>query len=163
MNDARVTAFGSMRSVIPANARFSPDGRWVCYNQSDGVIGSIIYVEPFPATGARYQLDVQGPDTIAHKAVWSPDGRELFYVPRFAGFESVTITTHPTFAFGRAVPVPRDFIPGAPSVRALFDITPDGRFIAVRPEGYTGDIFSAPQIQVVLNWLEELKQRVPTP
>ena len=44
-----------------------------------------------------------------HEVVWSPDGKELFYNPRAGGFEAVSVTTQPTFAFGNAVAVPRPF------------------------------------------------------
>src|SRR5262249_44043497 len=87
---------------------------------------------------------------------------ELIYSPRLGELEAVSATTRPTFAFGRASPVPRTFNWGAPSVRALYDITPNGRFVGVRPVGDTGAIYSAPQIQVVLNWLEELRRFVPS-
>jgi hypothetical protein len=45
-----------------------------------------------------------------------------------------------------------------------YDIMPDGkRFIGVVGIGPSGSGASAaPQIQVVLNWMEELRQRVPT-
>ena len=59
-----------------------------------------IYVQPFPATGAKYQLVAKGLDTPCHP-VWSPDGRELFYNPRPQGLEVVSVTTAPTFAFGQ--------------------------------------------------------------
>jgi hypothetical protein len=98
---------------------------------------------------------------VAHKPVWSPDGRELLYVPRLGGFEAVGVTTRPAFAFGHAVTVPRKFNPGAPTVRALYDITPQGRFVGVVPVGDSGAIYSAPQIEVVLNWLTELGRLVP--
>jgi hypothetical protein len=45
-----------------------------------------------------------------------------------------------------------------------YDITPDGKFVALvdpREPGVSGTSL-APEIQVVLNWFEELKQRVPT-
>jgi eukaryotic-like serine/threonine-protein kinase len=157
----RVTAFSDVTSVIPMNARFSPDGRWVAYARADRGTPSTIFVEPFPATGAKYQLVVQGPLSVAHKPVWSPDGRELLYVPRLGGFEAVSVTTRRAFAFGRAVPLPRKFSPGAPTVRALYDITPDGRFVGVVPVGDTGAIYSEAHVEVVLNWLEELKRLVP--
>jgi hypothetical protein len=61
--------------------------------------------------------------------------------------------------------VRRKVIPGAPTVRALYDIVPAGRFagqfVGVVPVGDTGAIYSAPQIEVVLNWFEELKRLVP--
>jgi hypothetical protein len=42
----------------------------------------------------------------------------------------------------------------------LFDIAPDGRFAMLKSVG--GSETSQPGVVVVLNWLEELKQRVPT-
>jgi Tol biopolymer transport system component len=160
-DDRRVSAFSDVTSSMPMDARFSPDGQWVAYKRADRGMPSTIFVEPFPATGAKYPLVVQGPPSAAHKPVWSPDTRELLYVPRLGGFEAVSVTTHPAFAFGHAVPVPRKFIPGAPTVRALYDVTPKGRFVGVVPVGDTGAIYSAPQIEVVLNWFEELKRLVP--
>ena len=161
MDNRGVTVFSDVTSVIPMNARFSPDGRWVAYARADRGTSSTIFVEPFPSTGAKYQLVVQGPPSTAHKPVWAPDGRELLYVPRLGGFEAVSVTMRPAFAFGYAVPVPRKFNPGAPPVRALYDITPDGRFVGVIPVGDSGAIYSAPQIEVVLNWFEELRRLVP--
>jgi serine/threonine-protein kinase len=161
MDNRLVRVFSDVTSVIPMNARFSPDGRWVAYARADRGMPSTIFVEPFPATGAKYQLAVQGAPSVAHKPVWSPNGRELLYVPRLGGFEAVSVTTRPAFAFGSAVPVPRKFNPGSPAVRALYDITRDGRFVGVVPIGDSGAIYSAPQIEVVLNWFEELRRLVP--
>src|SRR6185503_9951326 len=100
-----------------------------------------IYVEPFPATGARYQLFVKESSSTSnntpHKVAWSPDGRQLFYIPRLGGFEVVSVTTHPTFAFGNAVTMPRSFSPGAPNSRTLYDMTPEGKFLGLRPVGQT--------------------------
>jgi serine/threonine-protein kinase len=161
MDNRRVTVFSDVTSVIPMNARFSPDGRWIAYARADRGMPSTIFVEPFPSTGAKYQLVVQGPASVAHKPVWSPNGRELLYVPRLGGFEAVSVTTLPAFAFGYAVPVPRKFNPGSPAVRALYDITPDGRFVGVVPVGDSGAIYSAAHVEVVLNWVEELERLVP--
>jgi eukaryotic-like serine/threonine-protein kinase len=168
LQDRKATTFGEVHSSYPTGAIFSPDGRWVAYTTSErGMTTMTIYVQPFPATGAKYQLFVKGssntPTNTPHKVAWSPDGKELFYVPRLGGFEAVSVTTQPTFAFGNAVTVPRPFQPGPPNSRTLYDITPDGKFVGLMPAGRTpsGD-FTAPQIQVVLNWFEELRARVPT-
>jgi hypothetical protein len=120
-----------------------------------------VYVQPFPATGQLHQFLAKGTD-VPHAAVWSPDGRELFYVPRLGAFEAVAVTTQPTFAFGNSAPLPRPFQPGPPNSRRLYDITPSGRFVGLIPEGRTEAVTPiAPQIEVVLNWFEELKARVP--
>ena len=113
----------------------------------------------------RGEVPARGPGTtrIAPEAglgVGRPRAR--VYLPRKGGsLEAVEIITQPTFAFGRAVTIPRKFYPGAPAVRALYDIMPDGRFVGVVPVGDSSLINSAPQIDVVLNWLEELKRLVP--
>jgi serine/threonine-protein kinase len=161
--------FGEVHSDYPTGARFSPDGRWIAYARTgQGATRYAIYVQPFPATGATYQLFVkESNDSLTnspHKVAWSLDGKELFYVPRLGGFEAVTVTTRPTFAFGNAVAVPRPFQPGAPNSRTLYDITPGGKFVGLKtmPQLENGN-FTAPTIQVVLNWFEELNGRVPHP
>jgi Tol biopolymer transport system component len=160
LQDRKATPFGEVHSSIPPGAVFSPDGRWVAYTTVDGHTTSI-YVQPFPATGARYQL-LAKESSFSHKATWSPDGKGLFYVPRFGGFEVVSVTTQPTFAFGNAVAVPRPFDPGPPSSRTLYDLTRDGRFVGIIRAGQTASGSPpARSIQVVLNWFEELRARVP--
>jgi Tol biopolymer transport system component len=163
LDNRRVTPFGDVQSTRPVGARFSPDGHWVVYTRADRDMPSAVFVEPFPPTGVRYQLpaDSRGENSGAHKPMWSRDGRELFYVPRLGVFQAVPVTTRPAFAFGAPVDVPRAFSPGAPTFRALFDVLPQGRFVGVMPLGDTGPIYSAPSVQLVLNWFEELKARVP--
>ena len=57
-----------------AAARFSPDGKWVAYRSGESG-RTEIYVQPFPATGARWQISTAG----GEEAAWSGDGKELFY------------------------------------------------------------------------------------
>ena len=94
----------------------------------------------------------------------SPDGKELFYSTGRGGtqFVAVSVTTPPTFTFGNPVPVPRPFVGRGPGFERNYDITRDGkRFLGVVPAGQNM-ASGAPQIQVVLNWSEELKRLVPT-
>ena len=60
--------------------------------------------------------------------------------------------------------VPRPFAPSSQGFERNNDITLDGkRFLGVVAAGQTASgAPAAPQIQVVLNWFEELKARVPT-
>ena len=142
LSDKKPTPFGDVRSperalALPTGARFSPDGRWVAYTVRERDAPTI-YVQPFPATGDKYQLFVKTSDNTRnspHKVNWSSDGKELFYIPRILGFEAVSITTRPTFAFGNAVTLPRPFQPGAPSMATMYDVTPDGRFLGLIPAG----------------------------
>ena len=45
----------SVHSSDPTNAVFSPDGRWVAYTSTERN-RAMIYVQPFPASGAQHQL-----------------------------------------------------------------------------------------------------------
>lgn len=162
IQDRKATPFGGVHSLNPTGGVFSPDGRWVAYTSTAGTL-TTVYVQPFPATGAKYQLIPKGSDN-PHEVAWSADGKELFYNPRSGGFEVVSVTTQPTFAFGNPVPVPRPLQLGPPSVRRAYDITRDGRFVGlIAPGQTTTGAPAAAQIQVVLNWFEELKQRAPRP
>ncbi len=107
--------------------------------------------------GANRKI-VNGSNHTPHKPSWSPDGKELFYVPRLGGFEAASVTMQPAFAFGNAATVSRPFQPGAPSLRRLYDVLPDGRFVGLVTVGQSDPIYTAPHIQVILNWFEEVKQ-----
>ncbi len=111
-------------AVIPDSAqlssRFSPDGRWVAYMSNE--TGAFeIWVQPWPATGARYRVTEQG----GRAPIWSLDGRELYYdvngrmhVVRFQGDGT------PMFSERRELPI-AGFIPTG--LRRTFDLMPDGR------------------------------------
>jgi Tol biopolymer transport system component len=162
--DKKVTPFGGIQSPFLPTAIFSPDGRWVAYSAGEvGVPAGSLFVQPFPMTGAKYQIS----KTLGVHPTWSPDGKELFYSAPNAPqpFVEVSVTTRPTFTFGNPVPVPRRFVDRGPAFERNNDITLDGkRFLGVVAAGQdaASGALAAPQIQVVLNWQEELKQRVPT-
>jgi len=161
--DKKVTLFGGIQTALPPAAVFSPDGKWVAYSAAtpEGVSSSL-FVQPFPATGATYPIS-KGPGI---HATWAPDGKELFYgAGGGPGMVAVSVTTRPTFTFGNPVPVPRLFGERGRTFERNHDITRDGkRFLGVVAVGQNGasGAPAAPQIQVVLNWFEELKARVPT-
>ena len=141
---------------------FSPNGRWIAY-QSTETGDNEIFVQPYPPTGAKYQL----PHTLDnHHPVWSPDGSELIYVPGPTRFESAPITLEPRFGFGAAVVHPNTPFNDAPEVRRRYDVMPDGSgFVGFVQESAgasdSGGIYAVFQIYAVFNWFEELRQRVP--
>jgi serine/threonine-protein kinase len=161
--DKKVTPFGGIQSAAPPAATFSPDGKWVAYSVAGpgSPPGGSLFVQPFPTTGATYPISKGG----GIHPTWSPDGQELFYGPSAGQFVAVSVTTRPTFTFGNPVLVPRlFFVERGPGFERNNDITRDGkRFLGVVAAGQTASgAPTAPQIQVVLNWFEELKARVPT-
>ncbi len=159
--DRKATPFDDVHSAGSTGAVFSPDGRWVAYSISAERNTTSLFVRPFPVTAAKYQLPSKGSDSPKHPR-WSPDQKELFYNPRTTGFEAVSITTQPRFAFGNAVAVPKFLRFGPPGSRTPFDVAPNGKFVGLVTPGQTEFIRGSPdQVQVVLNWFEDLKARVP--
>jgi serine/threonine-protein kinase len=153
-----VAPFDGVRSNVPINAVFSPDGRWIAY-QSDQSGRTTVYVQPVPPTGAVYQFVPRGTDA-PHEPMWSPD-KELFYNPRAGGFEVVAVTTEPEFSFGNPTPLPRPFRLTPPQGRRSYDVGPDGRIVAVIVPEDSDESAGARRLAIVLNWHEELKVKVP--
>jgi len=114
-----------------------------------------VYVQPYPGPGAKRQISTEG----GNEPVWARDGEELFY-RNGDQMMAVEVTTEPTFSAS----TPRllfegNFQPSSGNL-ANYDVTPDGqRFVMIQLGGTDSE---ASQINVVLNWFEELKQRVPT-
>jgi eukaryotic-like serine/threonine-protein kinase len=161
----KVEAFGGVRSPtsVVTGAVFSPDGKWVAYASSDNRQSSAVYVQPFPATGAKYQISRNQDD--AHHPVWAPDGTALYFTPGPGGrMNEVKVSTRPTFTFGEATTFPGPFDNTPPNFERPYDITHDGRrFVGLADatdRGRPGKE-DEPQIRLVLNWVEELKRLVP--
>jgi Tol biopolymer transport system component len=134
--------------------QFSPDGRWLAYISNETGRHEI-YVQPYPGPGGKWQISTEG----GTEPAWNRNGRELFYRSGNK-MMAVDITTQPGFAAG----TPRMLFEGryetAPFPTTNYDVSPDGqRFLMVKPSEQEQ---AAPtQINVVLNWFEELKQKVP--
>jgi Tol biopolymer transport system component/predicted Ser/Thr protein kinase len=159
LKDHKATPFGGVQSSNETAAVFSPDGRWVAYHVTEDRTTNI-FVQPFPATGARHVL-VRGRAGSPHHAIWAPDGRALFYVPTQGTFERVSVATLPTFSFGNPESVPRPF-QGNPAVgRRPYDMMPDGRILGMVASGQPTGAPPTDEIHVVINWFVELKARVP--
>jgi serine/threonine-protein kinase len=141
----------SFNETVP---RFSPDGRWLAY-VSDESGRYEIYVQPYPGPGGKWQISTEG----GTEPTWNPNGRELFYRSGDK-MMAVDIATHPSFAAGK----PRVLFEGryepSPATSPNYDVSPDGQRFLMLKSAEAGE--APTQINVVLNWFEELKRRVPT-
>ena len=121
-------------------ARFSPDGRYVAFT-SDLAGRRDVYVAPFPGPGPMRIVST----AAASAARWSADGRKLFYVGADGSVSAVPIRTTPTLEIGKPQ---RLFTRGSRARWIAYDVTRDGRFIALEPVA-----FGAEQpLHVILNW-----------
>jgi Tol biopolymer transport system component len=146
--------------ATPADERvatFSPDGRWIAYRSDES--GTIqIYVRPFPAAGeAKWQISA---GAGSRYAIWSKNGRELFYETADNRIMVVDYTVSGN-----------SFAPGKPKLWSdvqLFnpgglnlDLAPDGkRFIVLNATETGGDGKSSVHVTMLLNFLDELKRRI---
>ena len=153
--DRKAAPFGAVQSTEPTNAVFSRDGRWVAYSSTEG--GRRIMVQPFPATGAKYEVSV---DSMYPQ--WSADGSELLGSGS-GQFSAVRVKTQPGFSVGNPVTIPFPLALPGPSLPRSYDVTPAGKFIGlIAPESVRTAAPIPPVFQVVLNWFEELRAKVPT-
>jgi Tol biopolymer transport system component len=132
---------------------FSPDGRWLAY-ASDESGRYEIYVQPYPGRGGKWQISTEG----GTEPRWARNG-EIFYR---SGMKMMAVDTRlkPTFSADK----PKMLFEGqyVPSLATMhnYDVSPDGqRFLMVKD---SEQATLTTQINVVLNWFEELKQKVPT-
>ncbi|HKE28937.1 MAG TPA: protein kinase [Bryobacteraceae bacterium] len=154
-------AGGEPRSLDPGrtrrDAQVSPDGRWIAYESNESS-RSEIYVQPFPGVGAKAPVSTEGGETPR----WPRSGRELFYLDRARNqIMAVDVQTGPDFHAGH----PRSLFSLHPMFGRVFeskqtwDVTPDGeRFLVINaPDNEETSV----KMQVVVNWFEELRRRVP--
>ncbi|HKY32388.1 MAG TPA: protein kinase [Candidatus Polarisedimenticolia bacterium] len=129
---------------------FSPDGRWVAYTSNETGRAEV-YVRPFQGSGAKYRVSTGG----GTGAVWSRDGRELFYAEGIRLMRAV-IATQPRFTASTPEPVVENAQFVWERVRN-YDVTSDGRsFVMIRRAGSTGRT-----LRVVSGWFTELRRMAP--
>ncbi|MCH7825567.1 MAG: serine/threonine-protein kinase, partial [Acidobacteria bacterium] len=141
-----------------SGGRFSPDGRFFVFNSNEtGGFG--VYAREV-ASGSTFSVSTSSRGGAV--ARWSRDGTEIYYRPTDGtpGILVAEVTMEP---FSASDPVEISDI----RVRRLtnFDVTADGqRFLVTTLPGsdITDPATATPRINVILNWFEELKQRVPT-
>jgi hypothetical protein len=81
----------------------------------------------------------------ANRPHWSADGRELFYLGLDGSIYAVPIRTTPALEIGKPQ---RLFTRGSRARWIAYDLTRDGRFIALEPV-----VFAAEEpLHVILNW-----------
>jgi serine/threonine protein kinase/Tol biopolymer transport system component len=131
----------------------SHDGHWMAYCSNESGRDEV-YVRTFPKVDAgKWQISMGG----GRDPRWSRDGRQLFYRNEDAVM-AAAVETEPAFRAGKSQLLFR----GAYLSTEGWDVHPDGKRFLMVKAGEKAPSAEAPRrINIVLNWLEELKQRVP--
>ena len=83
------------------SARLSPDGKWMAYVSLESGRPEV-FVQPFPATGAKWQVSRDG----GQQPQWQQDGRQLYYLAAGRKLIAVdVITKDGTFSTGTSYPL----------------------------------------------------------
>ena len=129
-------------------AWFSPDGKYLAYVSNENGRDEV-YVMPFRNGSGKWQISTSG----GGGPIWQRDGKELFY--RESGsIMSVDIATQPTFHAS----TPRVIVPAKAMGNIVgYDVSPDGQRFLISRQSNEGA--QAEQINVILNWSEELRRR----
>jgi len=165
--DGRLAMAVDVPNTVEKHSVFSPNGKWFAYMSTSLVSGggiavgaTSVFVEPFPRTGAKYQVA----SGSARTPLWSPDGRQLFYHEQNTNqLKVVDVRTEPAFSTGtpRTLPIEATIHPIA---QRNYDVMPDGKRLLVVLPAQTSSEPARRQTQqavIVLNWFDELKTRVP--
>jgi hypothetical protein len=130
----------------------SPDGKLLAYTVVEKADPAIM-VQSYPGPGGRWQVS-EGP---AVSARWSKDQRQLFFLSQGA-MMVVPVTSTSPFTYGRPEPVfsLRDLKTAPRWGSSQYDVTPDGKKFVFLLDRLREA--SPQQVNVVLNWTEELNR-----
>ena len=145
---------------IDINPKISPDGRYMAYASMESDREEI-YIRPVPDVDeGKWQVSTDG----GMNPLWSPDGKELFYLTEENAVMAVEVETQPTLILGTPEELFRGLFVSGYGAGHAWDIHPDGdRFLMLKQAGapLLTEAAPRPKIIIVQNWFEELKQRVP--
>jgi eukaryotic-like serine/threonine-protein kinase len=141
------------------NGEVSPDGHWLAYESTESG-QTEVYVRPMSvAAQGRWQISTGG----GTRPAWARNGRELFYMSPAGAMMSAVVEPRSSFTAGRPTMLfsGRYYFGGGINAGRTYDVSPDGRRFLMIKEGSNDPNAAPPTINVVLNWLDELKRLVP--
>jgi hypothetical protein len=127
-----------------AEARFSPDGKWIAYVV--GIGGP--FVQPFPGPGGRIEIS----SGMGAQPTWARDGKQIFYIAPDRKLMAVSFDPQhksagaPRVLFQTRIVAPNFF-------GTQYDVSADGRFLINSvPSNYSSPL------TLVTGWSAQLKR-----
>lgn len=145
--------------AFESNPAFSPDNRWIAYSSNESGRYEV-YVRAFPDDGTTIRISTAG----GRAPRWSRNRRELLYE---TADQRVMVASYRSSdgSFAAEAPHPWGGDPLADTgVNPGFDVAPDGeRIVALLPAGRAEERQARNHVSVLLNFLDEVRRRVPQP
>src|ERR1043166_8002223 len=127
MGARQVTTLVDLPGAAQHSTNMSPDGKWMAYASNEPGRYEI-WIEPFPHTGARYQVTRDG----GSHPMWLPDGRSLYFDRDHQMFR-LAVNTKDLSSRADPMPLPIKGFAQA-EYRRQFDLMTDGRrFLVLFP------------------------------
>jgi hypothetical protein len=154
------------QSPTPLTPALTQDNKWLAYHTRDVLNGGVrdtVWIRPFPITPDRYEVSSEG---TSHHPLWIAGGRELLFVIGAGQIVTREIRMSGTLEVGKSLTTAFTAPTQPPASLRPFDLLPDGHLVsdaeqASRSQGVAG-VAALTSIDIVQNWFEELKARVPT-
>ena len=133
-------------------AQFSPDGRWVAYSSSETGRPEI-YVVPFPALGAKWQISTNG----GTRPRWRRDGKEIIFEVEGSGkvMSAQVNARGSNFEVGEVKLLFESTNLPPNNAGSQWSLTSDGQRLLAITTGETGAL----PLTVIQNWTGELKRK----
>src|SRR5262245_24887589 len=147
-------------SFQESHGQVSPNGKWLAY-YSNETGRTEVYVQSFPQGTGKWQVSTNG----GVFPRWRRDGRELFYMSQALHGKMMAVDVKSSGSAFEATAPKELFDPVYLNLSHAgpyhtYAVSPDGQRFLIPRSPSTDQQTTAP-IVVVLNWMEELKQREP--
>jgi serine/threonine-protein kinase len=145
--------------IVEVDPAFSPDGKFIAYASNESSAANDVFVRPFPGPGGMWKVSVAGGKFPA----WSPKTNELLFLGSDNRIMAASYTTQgESFSAG----IPRVWTPASVrriGVQQSFDVSPDGKSVAVFPAPVLEETGGSLHATFLLNFFDELRRRAPLP
>jgi hypothetical protein len=139
-----------------SSGRISPDGRWVAYRSNESGRDEI-YVQPFPAGGAKLQVSTEG----GTQPVWARDGRTLYYRSA-TDLMAARVMPGERIAFQPPQALFKDrFQRPQGAGHTSFDVFPDGSLLLLEAAEPRRESPAAHALVAAFHWVENLDLSKP--
>jgi serine/threonine protein kinase/Tol biopolymer transport system component len=151
LRDRKATRFGSFEGsgFSGMAARVSPDGKWIAYNYATTGPGEV-YVQSSSGSGGRYLIASPG-----RFPRWTANGMELLFTA--GGAINVVRSTSQPGQFTPPTTLSAEVSGILTAAADDYDVLPDGRFVTTASVNSLGP--EGRQINVVVNWIEDVKRQ----
>jgi serine/threonine-protein kinase len=142
-------------SYVEVDPVISPDGRFIAYASTESGPNAT-YVRAFPGPGGKWKI-ADG----AKFPAWSPKTHELFFL---GADDRIWVAAYSINGESFIAGAPRQWSPTQvlrDSVRQNFDVSPDGKLVAMYPRPAQDKAGGTLHANFLLNFFDEVRRRIP--